>query len=155
MIGLLFLLSCSSREQEKDTRTVFRYNESMGITSLDPAFARNQTIIWPVNQIFNGLVQIDDSLNILPCIAKSWEILENGTCYRFILRKDITFHDHPKFEDGKGRRVVASDVVYSFNRIIDPTIAPPGAWIFNNLNTEKEGTINGLKPSMILLSKST
>lgn len=146
LFGIIFILvSCTSNKEKEDKRTVFRYNESLGIATLDPAFARNQTIIWPVNQLYNGLVQLDDSLNILPCIAKTWEITEEGKCYRFILREDVFFHDHPEFENGNGRKVIGSDVVYSFNRIIDPNIASPGAWIFNYVDVTKEGTVNGFE----------
>ncbi|PKP46214.1 MAG: ABC transporter substrate-binding protein, partial [Bacteroidetes bacterium HGW-Bacteroidetes-12] len=47
-------------------------------------------------------------------------------------------HDHKLFKDGKGRKVVASDFVYSFNRIIDVKNASPGAWIFNNIDYREE-----------------
>jgi peptide/nickel transport system substrate-binding protein len=51
---------------------------------------------------------------------------------KFILRNDIYFHDHPAFKKGKGRKMTASDVVYSFQRIMDPKLASPGSWIFQN-----------------------
>ena len=143
LVFFLFIFSCSHNSEKEETRTVFRYNESHGITSLDPAYARNQVLIWPVNQLFCGLVQLGDSLSIKPCIAKSWEILEGGKCYRFYLRNDVYFHDHKLFKDGKGRRVVASDFVYSLNRIIDPKIASPGTWIFNNVDQARANTTNG------------
>ena len=49
-----------------------------------------------------------------------------------MLRSDVFFHDDPCFENGKGRQLTAADVVYSFNRLRDPAVASPGAWIFNN-----------------------
>jgi ABC-type oligopeptide transport system substrate-binding subunit len=50
--------SCGGRERKVNPEgQVFRYNESKGISTLDPAFARNLALIWPVNQLFNGLVQ--------------------------------------------------------------------------------------------------
>ena len=58
---------------------VFRYNEYRNVTSLDPAFARNPQNIWPINQIFNGLVQLDKNLNIQPEIASSWSVSEDGS----------------------------------------------------------------------------
>lgn len=144
-IILLLNSACVNREQIRENRTVFRYNESKGISSLDPAFARNQTIIWPVNQLFNGLVQMDDNLNIRPCIAHRWEISDNGKVYTFFLRDDVLFHDHKLFSNRKGRRVIADDFVYSFNRITDPSVASPGAWIFNNLRKDRENNYAGFK----------
>lgn len=130
---LIILWSCNQIKKD-DTRTVFRYNESAGITSLDPAFAKDQANIWAVNQLFNGLVQLNTVLEIEPCIAKSWEISNNGLTYVFYLRNDVYFHDHGVFPKGKGRKVVAKDFVYSFNRILNPTVASPGAWIFGWVN---------------------
>ena len=67
-----------------------------------------------------------------PCIAKSWKISEDGLNYVFDLRTDVFFHDHDKFKDGKGRKVVAQDFVYSFKRLIDSTVASTGGWLFND-----------------------
>ena len=131
------LLSCSGPEQEHSGKTVFRYNESKGIATLDPAYAKSQTLIWPVHQLFNGLVQMDSALNVQPCIAKSWEISPDGKTYTFHLRNDVFFHDHKVFEDGRGRKVTAADFVYSIERIYDANTASPGAWIFNQLDKDK------------------
>ncbi len=124
------------QKQQPDTDFVFRYNESKGITTLDPAFARSLPLIWPTHQLFNGLVQLSDSLTIDPCIAHSWSKSDNGLVYTFYLRKDVYFHNSSAFPNGVGRRVVANDFVYSFNRIINPQTASPGAWIFSVLNSE-------------------
>jgi len=128
----LFFFSCTEKETIKHPN-VFRYNESKGIATLDPAFAKSQVLIWPVNQIFNGLVQMDNQLLIKPCIAKSWEIAESGKQYTFYLRNDVRFHHSNLFPDGKGRIVTAHDFEYSLNRIIDPKTGSPGAWIFNQV----------------------
>jgi len=133
-IFFLIFTNCRSPEKQVEKLTVFRYNESKGIASLDPAFARNQTLIWPVNQLFNGLVQMDDSLNVMPCIASSWSVSNDGLCYTFNLRVDVYFHNSSVFADSFGRKVVASDFEYSFSRILDPKIASPGAWIFEKLD---------------------
>ncbi len=103
-----------------------------GISSLDPAFARNQANMWAVHHLYSGLLQFDSSLRILPALARSWEILDSGRTYIFHLRQDVFFHDDPVFAAGKGRKVVASDFVFSFRRLIDPATASPGSWIFND-----------------------
>ncbi len=107
-------------------------NLDQNVTSLDPAFARNQNAIWMMNQIFNGLVQIDSTLNPLPCIAKTWQTSADNLTYTFNLRNDVYFHDDPIFPNGKGRKVVAADFKYSFYRLIDPKVASSGGWIFND-----------------------
>ncbi len=134
----LFLFGCSDGNQHSD-KTVFRYNESKGITSLDPAQARTMGNIWATTQLFNGLVQLNDKMEVEPSIAKNWTISEDGLTYRFELRDDVVFHDHEAFSDGKGRKVLAADFEYSFKRILDEKTLSPGRWIFNSVETEKEG----------------
>jgi len=85
-----------------------------------------------INQIFNGLVQVDKDLNTIPCIAKTWEIADDGLTYTFHLRNDVFFHDDALFKNGKGRKVTAEDFVYSFYRLIDPKVASSGGWIFSD-----------------------
>jgi peptide/nickel transport system substrate-binding protein len=124
-----FLVSCYS--ENKSENKVFRYNESQGISSLDPAFAKNQSIMWVIHQMYNTLVEVDEQLNIQPSIAKSWEVSSDRKSFIFHLRNDVYFHDDPVFPGGKGRKLTAHDVVYSFNRILDKATASPGSWIFN------------------------
>ncbi len=139
-------MSCFRTDRTSDDRTVFRYNESSGIATLDPAYAKDQAHIWVCNQIYNGLVQPDDSMRIRPCIAKSWVMSEDGLSYVFKLRDDVFFHDDGVFPEGKGRRVVAGDFVFSFNRILDDKIASPGAWIFNDVARDSSGKACFLAP---------
>ncbi len=136
-LGLLVLfvlvvgmVACGEKKQTD--KTVFTYNESTGIASLDPAFAKNQSIMWAVHQMYNTLVEIDTGLQVVPSVAKSFDISNDRLTYTFHLRNDIFFHDNEVFANGKGRRMVAADVAYSFNRIIDKTTASSGGWIFNN-----------------------
>jgi len=129
----LCLCSCKSPSANDPSKTVFRYNEFSNITSLDPAFAKDQANIWACNQIYNGLLQLDDHLKIKPCIARDWQIDSSGTTYIFHLRKDVFFHDDAAFPGGKGGRVTAQDFVFSFNRILDPALASPGIWVFSKV----------------------
>ena len=113
-------------------KKVFRYNEAANIQSLDPAFAKDQAMIWVDVQLYNGLVQMDNELNIVPSIAKSWEVSNDGLEYTFHLRDDVYFHPHQLFKNGK-RRVVAEDFVFSLNRIVDTKTMSPGAVFFENV----------------------
>ncbi|RYY25147.1 MAG: ABC transporter substrate-binding protein [Chitinophagaceae bacterium] len=123
-------LSCVDRKKEE--KMVFRYNEQTGIATLDPAFAKNQSIMWAVHQLFNTLVETSQDLNIVPSLAYRWDVSEDRMTYTFHLRQDVYFHDNEVFAAGKGRKMIAADVVYSLQRIMDPATASSGAWIFNN-----------------------
>ena len=138
LLTCLILLAGCGKQATDNSKKVFNINLNDGLTSLDPAFARNQNALWMVNQLFNGLVQVNDSLKTIPAIAKRWEISPDGITYTFHLRQDVYFHDDPLFAGGKGRKVTAEDFVYSYSRIIDPKVASSGAWIFNDKVTGKE-----------------
>ena len=136
-ISLISLSSCYSGEKEE--KVIFHYNEATGIASIDPAFAKNQSIMWAIHQLYNTLVEVDSNLNMIPSLARRWEIAEDKKTYTFFLRNDVFFHDDACFPGGKGRRMTASDVVYSFQRIIDKSVASPGSWIFNGKIDSTDG----------------
>ncbi|ALD20370.1 ABC transporter substrate-binding protein [Hymenobacter sp. DG25A] len=132
MVFLLLpaLAGCGGNKQTTDARRVFRYNQPEALTSLDPAFARNQANIWATTQLYNGLVELDEQLKPGPSIARGYSISPNGRQYTFTLRPNVFFHDSEVFANGKGRRVTAQDFVYSFRRLLDAPTASPGGWIF-------------------------
>lgn len=133
MICLGFaLLAAGCGSHSTKEKGYFCYNESSGITTLDPAFAKNQSIMWVVHQVYNSLVEVDSNLRIQPSLARAWEISADGLLYTFHLRRDVRFQDDACFPSGKGRLMTATDVVYSYQRIIDPATASSGAWIFND-----------------------
>ncbi|MEO6288525.1 MAG: ABC transporter substrate-binding protein [Ginsengibacter sp.] len=130
-LAFLLLTTLTSCHRQENSKNIFHYNEQSGIATLDPAFAKNQSIMWAVHQLYNTLVQTDDSLNIIPSLAKGWEESEDNKRFIFHLRNDVFFHDNDAFPGGKGRKMTANDVVYSFTRIMDKNTASSGAWIFN------------------------
>ncbi len=132
----LAALICSCSPSSKiNENTIFRYNEYRNITSLDPAFARNPQNIWPINQLFNGLVQLDKNLSVQPEIASTWNVSSDGLLYTFFLKKDVYFHTSPLFGEKQTRTVVASDFVYSFDRLKDPKVASPGGWVLQQVES--------------------
>tara|TARA_B110000459_G_scaffold40803_2_gene44269 strand:+ start:2396 stop:3994 length:1599 start_codon:yes stop_codon:yes gene_type:complete len=133
-IVLMLILACS-KESIYDENNIFRYNEHSNISSLDPAFSSTLRNIWPVNQLFNGLVQLDDSLNIKPDIASSWIISKDGKKYDFIIKKNIFFHKSNIFGIDSTRYVNAHDFKYSFNRLRNPELGSPGSWVLNNVES--------------------
>jgi peptide/nickel transport system substrate-binding protein len=133
-IVTLFLTSCAE-QYNNNGLAIFKYNESAGIATLDPAFARDQATIWATNQLFNGLVQLDNESNVKPSIAKNWHISDDALVYTFLLRDDVLFHKDKLFKNGIGRKVIAQDFEYSFNRLLDQNLAAPGAWIFSNVSS--------------------
>ncbi len=137
IVLVLLFTSCTKRELLFDKSQVFKYNEHSNISTLDPAFARKQAEIWPMNHLFNGLVQLDDSLRVKPAIAKKWHFSKDGKTIDFILRNDVFFHKHYLFGKDSTRNVIAKDFEYSFNRLLDSKVASPGKWVLNNVENFK------------------
>ena len=135
----VFIIFISCKSHQHPDKKIFHYNEQTGIASLDPAFARNQSIMWVVHQLYNTLIEVDEEMHLKPSLAKSWQLSADNLTFTFHLRTDVYFTDDAAFDNGKGRQLIASDVVYSFNRITDKNVASPGAWIFNNRIAATDG----------------
>jgi peptide/nickel transport system substrate-binding protein len=85
---------------------------------LDPQL-NSATALWKATElIYNYLTQVNPDLTVRPDLAESWEISDDGLTYTFTLHP-ANFHN--------GRAVVAADVKYSFERLVDPATASPTA----------------------------
>jgi peptide/nickel transport system substrate-binding protein len=111
----ILLLGCS-KASESEGRMVFHYNQPEGISSLDPAFAKNQANMWAVHQLYNTLIETNDSLLPAPSLASRWEISDDRCVYTFFIRNDVYFHPDAAFGVSQSRRLTAYDVEYSFKR---------------------------------------
>ncbi|MSQ40205.1 MAG: peptide ABC transporter substrate-binding protein [Dehalococcoidia bacterium] len=87
--------------------------------TLDPHLAQDTSSAAIVVEVFSGLVAISSDLQIIPDIAKGWEIADSGTTYTFHLRDDVRFHN--------GKRLTARDFKYSLERATDPRTQSPVA----------------------------
>lgn len=85
-----------------------------GVETLDPASAIDMNSEQVIAQIYDGLVKIDPSSDIVPNLAESWEIENDGSTWHitFNLRDGVLWHDRHLF--------TAEDVKYTFDRITDP-----------------------------------
>ena len=131
----IFLSGCT---EKVNTDKIFRYNEPNGIESLDPITANNYPALHVLINTCEGLIWYNKDAQIEPLIAKSYSISEEGTLYTFSLRNDVYFHDDPCFENGKGRKVNASDFKYCYERVCDPRIKTRGLWVFRDKVTGAE-----------------
>ncbi|MXW26029.1 MAG: peptide ABC transporter substrate-binding protein [Dehalococcoidia bacterium] len=86
-------------------------------TVFDPIQVGDASTAEYTAEIFGGLVSLNLDLEVVPDIAESWEISDDGRVYTFFLRDDVVFHN--------GRRVTADDVKYSLERAADPANFSP------------------------------
>jgi oligopeptide transport system substrate-binding protein len=134
LISSFSISSCVDHGSTQDSRPdAFCYNEPDGIGSLDPAVASYQAAWWATTHLFNGLVELDTALQIVPSIARSWSVDDRGLEWTFHLRTDVWFHEDPCFGAQRRRRVTAHDVRYSLERICDARTKSTGQWAFRDL----------------------
>lgn len=103
---LIFLLlpmvsissGCIEETKEKERTEVVILGTTDKIVSLDPAKAYDYLSVNVINNVFEGLVGYEvGSSNIVPLLAESWEVKDNGMTYLFKLRKGVKFHDGSEF----------------------------------------------------------
>lgn len=92
---------------------------------LDPAFASSDAEILILNHVYDYLVDIDAGNNVIPRLAREWTISDDGLRYRLTLASGVTFHD--------GSPLTAADVVWTFNRLRDPSLQLPTADLYANI----------------------
>ena len=90
--------------------------------TLDPHLVTDTTSAGLIVEMFSGLVTLNSDLEIVPDLAESWDLSENGTLYTFKLREDIKFSD--------GSPITANDFSYSFNRAANPDTESPVAELY-------------------------
>jgi peptide/nickel transport system substrate-binding protein len=70
-----------------------------------------------VSNIFNTLVRYDAKMQVVPDLATSWKLGDEGKSIDFSLRTGVKFHDGTDFD--------AAAVKFAFDRILDPANASP------------------------------
>jgi oligopeptide transport system substrate-binding protein len=80
--------------------------------TLDPTLVFDENSGFYIESIFSGLVKLGTELEIMPDVALSWEISEDGCRYVFHLRDDVQWSD--------GTQVTAEDFVYAWKRTLNP-----------------------------------
>ena len=128
--ALLLITGCSSETETQPATPVpqssgsnvhyggtYRVPLMNSPSTLDPARVRDHYGEAVVHQLFDGLVQFGPQLLVVPALAESWRVEENGTVYRFLLRKNARFQN--------GQPVSAEDVIFSISRLL--RIDPPPA----------------------------
>ncbi|QWR76780.1 ABC transporter substrate-binding protein [Candidatus Magnetomonas plexicatena] len=112
-------------------------------TTLDPAYVVDVAGGSICAKMFNGLVKLNENLDVIPDIAKSWKVSPDGLKYTFYLRDNVTFHN--------GALLTANDVEYSLKRLLMTETKSPNTWVVMSLLgaeeflSGKSSTLNGIK----------
>ena len=88
-----------------------------GAASLDPAVITTGMQYIATRNAYNNLTLLDPDFVVQPDLAESWDINGDASEFTFRLRKGATFH--------QGKNVTAQDVVFTFERLLNPDVASP------------------------------
>ncbi|MGI9430061.1 MAG: ABC transporter substrate-binding protein [Bythopirellula sp.] len=134
---LVFLAGCAPPVQERRHEKVLHIPlRTSGPNSLDPVKGSSTYDSKASSYVYQTLLQyhyLRRPLELEPLLlAEMPQVTDEGTLYRFKLRKDAYFHDDPCFPDGKGRQLVAADVFYSWKRMANNKNLPKGWWLLKD-----------------------
>ncbi len=132
--------NCSSEQLADNTLNIL-YSDP---PTLDPHIAQDSTSASIILELYSGLVTLGTDLQIAPDLAESWTISDDGMKYTFTLRDNAKFHD--------GKKITASDFLWSFNRAANPSTTSTTAEDYlgdiigvSDVISGKTDTISGIK----------
>ena len=126
----MFALLAPVHAQERVDTGIYRRPLGHDPQTLDPARINDIYSRSVAQQLFDGLVQFDQTLIVVPALAEFWRSSRDGLTWTFNLRKGVKFHH--------GREVAADDVVFSLSRILDPKTRSGAADLLMNIEGARE-----------------
>jgi len=110
-LGALLLSASLVHAQEQGGSAVVSFQDD--ISTLDPAIGYDWQNWSIIKSIFDGLMDyVPGTTELVPHLAESYEVSDDGLTYTFVLRQGVLFHN--------GREMVADDVRYSIERVLNP-----------------------------------
>ncbi|HET7412303.1 MAG TPA: ABC transporter substrate-binding protein, partial [Pararhizobium sp.] len=127
-VGLAFLiapaLAAADNTAHEGGSIIVSFNND--VATLDPAIGYDWQNWSMIKALFDGLMTYEPgTTKLVPDLAESYKISNDGKTYTFKLRQGVKFHN--------GRTMTADDVKYSLDRVVDPKTKSPGAGFFSNI----------------------
>ncbi|MGJ8609736.1 MAG: ABC transporter substrate-binding protein [Octadecabacter sp.] len=110
---------------QASAETAITVNAIQVFGTIDPAKINDYTEYMAAVNLYDGLTTVDNAGSVVPQIADSWEVSDDNLTYTFHLTDGATFTD--------GSPIEASDVVYSFQRMLALNEGP--SFLFADLVT--------------------
>lgn len=115
---------------------------------LDPHITSAYSSFQVLENVLDTLVTLDPDQNVIPSLAESWEVSEDGLTWTFNLRDDVVFSN--------GRAMTAEDVVYTYTRLLAPETGSGNAYLLAGVtdiaapdDTTVTMTLEGPNPSLL------
>lgn len=135
---LILCLIAGCSPDERDTGGLVLSLETSP-NKLDPAYVVDVSEGRICSLLYQGLVRFTPAGEVVPDLARGWEIDDSGMRYRFHLDTRMKF--------STGRPVVAADVIRSFERVLSPATASPRRWVLQQILGADDFTA-GRSPSL-------
>ena len=120
LVTLFAATACTGGEASPARNTLIDSRDTYDPRSLDPALSTDVPTGRAVGYIFDGLVRFTPDAQVVPGLARSWDISADGLTYTFHLRNGVKFHDGSAFR--------ARNVINSFQRVLDPKSKGGRGW---------------------------
>ena len=148
VVSIFFFVQQDSQKPKSEVvlNDILRLQQAQ-INSFDPLDAYHAGHIQIVKQMYNGLVDIDIDGRSVPSLAEKWESMDRKT-WRFYLRKNVYFADDPCFANKSERMFAATDVKYTFERLLNKASTSLGVSYFTNIlgaQRYREGKTNSIE----------
>ena len=144
----LVLTSCSkSNDSKNNSQTAPKNKDTLVVSlkaepaTLDPDISGDVISHRVINDLFEGLVSLDQSNNVVPGVAKSWDISKDGKVYTFHLR------DNAKWSNGEP--VTAEDFVYGLQREMNPSTGAGNNTMYTVIKNAKQIVAGKAKPDTL------
>jgi peptide/nickel transport system substrate-binding protein len=116
IIGLILAGGIAFAQQPKYGGTLV-VGTVTDVVGLDPHKVTAEISMIVLNNIYERLIDLDEKNMPMPGLASKWSVSSDGLVYTFHLRQGVKFHN--------GREMTADDVVYTYNRLMDPKTKYP------------------------------
>lgn len=146
----MLLVSCGSGSTSQSSVTkadaskqvlILPLGGSRDLKTIDPALSTDAGSITAINLVFTGLVQLDDKLQVRDQLAASHSISSDGRTWTFTLRPNLKFSD--------GTPLTSTDVAYSIDRALQPTVKSGVAPIYLALIKDADKLVAGKVKTII------
>lgn len=149
VLAALTALAACGGSSTPDRRTLIDSRDNYDPRSLDPALSTDVPTGRAVSYVFDGLTRFTPKAQVVPDLAKSWELSSDGVTYTFHLRRGVRFHDGSSFS--------SADVRHSWERALDPKTRGGRGWPLYPIRGAKEfaaGTASGIA-GLVVTNDST
>ncbi len=130
LLALVLILILGPLAPAWSAESIYRRALGNDPATLDPARVGDIYSRSVSQQIFDGLVQFDQTLTVTPALARHWKASRDGLVWTFTLRRGVKFHH--------GREVTADDVIYSLTRLVDSKTRSAAADLFLHIKGAPE-----------------